>query len=104
MSKKYRDGTTNRTLSVSKEISSKEFMEKYGNVMVKFSSYYKFTFTFRGEAENGKKLVVVKVGGNSDDIYRQEVSNDSIESVNNLQPYSGSVYEDGKETEHFYCY
>lgn len=80
-----------------------EFYEKYGNELVGFSAYYKFTFTFVGELADGKRIVV-NSGGNSDDIYREEVNTDLI-TVNQASPYSGTVYtEDGQEFDSFYDY
>lgn len=64
-------------------------MNKYGDVDVKFSSYYKYTFTFTGEFDGG--VVLVEVGGDSSDIYRMEVCSDSSESVGGLDPCYGSL-------------
>jgi len=81
-----------------------EFYKKYGQVKVKFSYYYKFTFTFEGELPDGER-VVVESGGCSDDIYKFEVSSDSEETVASVFPYSGTIYDkDNKEIESFYAY
>lgn len=80
-----------------------DFIDEYGDVAVTFSSYYKFTFTFAGSLENGDKITV-DVGGNSDEIYRFEVSPDQVRSVAELDPYAGSVWHDGEEVEGFYDY
>ena len=53
-------------------ISKSTFLEKYGNVEVVFSNYYKYTFTFSGKFEGNR--FVVSVGGTSSDIYRYSVS------------------------------
>lgn len=74
-------------------MTKQEFMDKYGNVEVKFSSYYKYTFTFTGEFDGG--VVVVDVGGDSSDIYRMEVCSGSTESVGGLDPYSGYFAKSG---------
>ena len=81
-------------------MTKEEFFEKYGDVKVTFSSYNKFTFTFSKVLSDGKKIVV-EVGGNSDDIYRMEVSSGVEEFVRDLEPYSGSVYDGYKEVESF---
>lgn len=73
-------------------MTREEFYEKYKNVEFKFSSYYKYTFHFVGEYEG--KCVTVGVGGNSDEIYRFEVSSDCTESIGSLQPYEGVCGED----------
>lgn len=80
-----------------------EFYEKYGDVMVKFSSYYKYTFTYVAELPDGKRLTC-GYGGNHDEIYRHEVTADGHDMIKHLQPYSGSVYENGVEIEGFYDY
>lgn len=73
-------------------MTREEFYEKYRNVEFKFSSYYKYTFNFVGEYEG--KSVMVGVGGNSDEIYKFEVSSDCSESLESLQPYEGICGED----------
>lgn len=57
-------------------LSKEEAIEKYGKVPLLFSSYYKYSFVFRGKAEDGAQIYV-SVGGNGDDIYRFDVSRDS---------------------------
>ncbi|QGT54414.1 hypothetical protein b3_0170 [Synechococcus phage B3] len=81
-----------------------EFYEKYGQVKVKFSSYYKYTFTFEGTLDAGGRIVV-ESGGCSDDIYKFEVVSDSEETVASVFPYAGTIYgKDNKEIESFYDY
>ncbi len=67
-----------------------EFYSKYGDVIVTFSYYYKYVFHYCGELPNGKVLTC-SCGGNASDIYRHEVSRDSRETVNSLQPDAGSI-------------
>ena len=80
-----------------------EFYEKYGDVEVTFSSYYKFSFKYSASLPNGQRLVV-GYGGNSDEIYRHEVSAGSNETVSRLGPYMGYVYAGSEEIEGFYDY
>lgn len=80
-----------------------EFYEKYGNVVVRFKSYYKYTFNFEGKLPDGSTLTC-SYGGNSDEIYRYEVSVDGEETVMSLSPYAGYVYKDGVKVESFYDY
>lgn len=84
-------------------MTRQEFYEKYGSVKLKFSHYYKYTFTYAADLPDGKRLTC-GYGGNSDDIYRHEVSVDGEETVSSLQPHEGGVYENGKEVEGFYDY
>lgn len=85
-------------------MTREEFYEKYGDVKVKFSSYYKYTFTYTGNLPDGGRISV-NWGGNSDDIYRFDVDADSEETISILYPYAGTVYDkDGKVIDEFYDY
>lgn len=84
-------------------MTRQEFYDKYGSVKVKFSSYYKYTFTYAATLPDGKRLTC-GYGGNRDDIYRYKVDADSEETVRSLQPYEGAVYQDCNEVEGFYDY
>ena len=89
------------------ELTREEFYEKYGKCVVKFSDYYKYTFTYIGifTLENGDEVrVVVNYGGNSDQIYKHSVFNNDSKVLEVLQPYSGEVYKDGKVVDSFYDY
>ena len=79
-----------------------EFFDKYGNVMVKFLYYYKYTFHFEGMLEDGSEILV-RVGGISDEIYRFEVIANREVSVEDLYPFNGEVIKDGKKVEEFYA-
>lgn len=58
-------------------MSYEEFIEKYGDIEVTFSSYYKYYFRYSAVVEDGNELIV-EIGGDADDIYRMTVgSNDS---------------------------
>ena len=85
------------------EMTREEFYAKYGDVKVKFSRYYKYTFTYEGMLKNGD-AIVVGYGGNSSDIYRHEVAEGHEETLSLLYPHEGAVYRDGKEIESFYDY
>jgi len=84
-------------------MTREEFYEKYGDVEVKFDSYYKYTFSYRGITPDGN-VITCEYGGNIDDIYRHDVSRDGVETVRNLYPYAGNVYVNGNgiEIESFY--
>lgn len=82
------------------EISYDAFLQKYGDVPVVFSSYYKYSFAYVGTL--GNKTIKVYVGGNSSDIYKYEVKSGDEKTISELDPYSGYVYEDGKEIESTY--
>ena len=80
-----------------------EFIEAFGEIEVTFSHYYKYTFSYTADLPDGSKLSV-SLGGNADDIYREEVSNNHKSSVSALSPYTGSVYKDEVEVCSFYDY
>jgi hypothetical protein len=75
------------------KLNEKEFLEVYGEAKVVFTSYYKYSFSFRGEF-NGKSIYV-SVGGNADDIYRFDVSAGKEVAVKEL----GMSYAEVKEGE-----
>ncbi len=85
-------------------MTRKEFYEKYGDVKVKFKSYYKYTFTYTAQLPNGNQLICT-YGDNAGDIYRHNVTADGEVSINTLYPYAGYVHdENGNELEEFYGY
>ena len=85
------------------KLSKQEFYAKYGNVVVCFSSYYKYTFTYEAVLPDGKRLTC-GYGGNADEIYRHEAASGGEELLSSLQPYEGAVYQEGAEVESFYDY
>ena len=85
------------------QMTRAEFYDKYGDVEVMFSSYYKYTFTYAATLPDGK-LLTVGYGGNSDKIYRHEVVSGCVKNVSQLQPYTGAVYEGAEKVESFYDY
>ena len=83
------------------EMNYDEFLEKYGDVEVTFSSYYKYSFRYAAVLKNGNRIIV-SVGGNSDDIYKLEVYNDDCHTIGWLQPTYGHVTDtDGVLIEEF---
>ena len=84
-------------------MTKQEFIDKYGDYVVKFDSYYKYSFSFKAPLSEDMTLHV-SIGGNADDIYREEISVDSLVTVKELDPFSGTVFKHGKEVESFYDY
>lgn len=83
------------------KISKKEFLEKFGDVEVKFSHYYKFEFTY--SADLGERIrLVVAIGGSAEDIYREEVGNNEVRTVSQLDPFYGIYFVNGEERIRFY--
>ena len=77
-------------------MNKEQILEKYGNVKLKFNSYWKYTFTFVGVAADGAK-VSTSIGGDSGDIYRMEVSDDCEETLIGLDAECATVTIDGKQ-------
>jgi hypothetical protein len=50
-----------------------QFMEMYGDTLMSFVSYYKYTFHFIGITADDK-TISASYGGSSEDIYRYDVS------------------------------
>lgn len=62
-----------------------EFENKYQDVLLTFSGYYKYQFNFSGVAPDGVSIIAT-YGGNSDDIYKFEVGA-------NEERVLGSIYD-----------
>lgn len=69
--KKYMD---NKKMTLEKAIEIYEYLN--GSLPVKFSSYYKYSFCYKGE--NNDFEIVVHYGGSADDIYRYSVDNELV--------------------------
>ena len=77
-------------------MNKEQILEKYGNEKVKFSSYYKYTFNFRGVAADGTEIHA-GLGGSSDDIYKLDVTADKEETLNGLWADFVTLTKDGKD-------
>jgi hypothetical protein len=81
------------------KLTEQEVTELYGNVRLKFKSYYKYSFTFGAVASDGA-LITARYGGNSDGIYRYELDAE-IEVVLGEDFKSNwhgvSIYREGEE-------
>ena len=83
------------------EMTKQEFIDMYRDDIVKFHTYYKYTFTYRGVLENGD-VITVSVGGGADEIYRFAVDNNDEATVLMLDPFHGEVTRDGAMVASFY--
>ena len=70
----------------------REIIEKYGNVKVKFSKYYKYSFSFITTIPEG--VLHLTVGNCADDIYKLDVKADKEYTVKELEP--NRVYLNGE--------
>lgn len=55
-------------------------ISKYGNIPLRFSSYYKFSFAFKWEDDN--VIVSASYWWDSDSVYRYTVTRDWVEKLN----------------------
>ena len=74
-------------------ISKTEFNELYGDVEVKFNSYYKFTFEFRGETKTFE-TISISFGGGADDIYKESIEAGETVKVKDIDGRYATVYTD----------
>ncbi len=54
-------------------MTEEEVYKKFQNKLLRFCKYYKYTFTFVSDTEDGYRMEC-KFGGTSEDIYRYSVS------------------------------
>lgn len=82
-----------------------EYEATYGAVPLRFSSYYKYSFTFSGTAPDGAEISA-SYGGNSGDIYRHAVDRDSTSpaSITAGSWFSVTVTKNGAEVFSHYDY
>ena len=81
--------------------TKKQVIEKFGNIELKFSRYYKCSFTFTYEDKNVK--ITGFFGTSPDDVYRYEVTADTsilVKDHENKLHYL-LIMEDDKEV---FCY
>lgn len=71
-----------------------EILEKFGETEMKFTSYYKYSFAFAGETENGER-VSATVGGDSDDIYKRSIDTNKVK-LKDLYPSFIAVRKDNE--------
>ena len=69
-----------------------QFMEIYGDTLMSFMSYYKYTFTFTGKTDDGK-TINASYGGEADGIYRYNVSAIPV-PLRQIEPITATVCDD----------
>jgi hypothetical protein len=82
-------------------MTKKEFLDKYGNEVVSFSYYTKFTFIYSHVLADGS-ILTVNIGGSSESIYNTTILSDHSATVSELDPYAGDVLRDGRTVDAFY--
>lgn len=74
------------------KLTAEQFYEKYGDVRVKFHSYYNYTFTFTGITHEGNSLIC-RCGGEPNSIYGFEIIANREEYTAFLEPDRATVYD-----------
>jgi len=85
------------------KLTREDILKKYGDTAMKFSRYYKYSFTYKGIAKDGN-IVVCSEGGDSNDIYRLEVIADEEQSLTHIDPSYCVIYSPKMKELHHYCY
>lgn len=85
------------------KITIDEVVKRYKDTELKFSSYYKFSFTFIGVAEDGVKIVAT-IGGDSSNIYREEIFNNETRKLGDIVSDWSYVCLNDKNDEEIFCY
>jgi hypothetical protein len=67
-------------------------LARYGDVLVQFCSYYKYSFTFVGDLPDGRRLMVC-VGSCAEDIYRMSVGTEPLKVSQLGEPELAMIYE-----------
>ena len=80
-------------------MTKEEALEKYGNVPLRFSGYYKYSFNFVGTASDGAEIFA-SLGGNADDIYRLNIKEGDEFCLNKSDFYYIRITLNNKEIFH----
>jgi hypothetical protein len=79
-----------------------EFVDKYGHVQVTFTDFFKHTFNYRADLDDGSVLIA-HYGGSVESLWGHEVGAGVKEALYSLAPYAAEVINSkGEEFEHFY--
>jgi len=79
-------------MSKQNKLTKEQVEELYGEVPLLFDSYYKYSFTYVGEADDGIEIVM-SYGGQSDDVYRYTVGRDTPQFL--IDGYTSLTVRDG---------
>jgi len=65
---------------MSEMLTDEDVLERYGEIDLTFTSYYKYVFSYIGSAPAGV-TIHADYGGDADDIYRHAVGNNDKQKV-----------------------
>lgn len=83
-------------------LTKEEVYNKFQDVPLVFTGYYKFTFNFSADVDDYH--IYAQVGGNAEEIYRYDVSPNSKLYLAQDQHYGLSVTQNGVEVYSEYTY
>lgn len=84
------------------DLTKQEFLTKYGHVVVQFSGYRKYEFSFEGKLDNGDNIVV-RACGSPHEVYEFETVNCEQIQISKIDfLHSGDVYHGHVPIESFY--
>jgi hypothetical protein len=67
-------------------LTKEQVIEKYGDIELPFSRYYKYSFSYATTLDDGT-VIYGSYGGCSDDIYRHQVLKDDVIIVKYFEDY-----------------
>ena len=79
-------------------MTEEQAVKEYGDVLLVFSEYYKYSFSFNGVASDGAEIYV-SIGGDSDDIYKTTVVNNETHKFFEIVEFCSyaTIRKDGLE-------
>lgn len=78
------------------KLTKEEVLAAYGDVPLTFSHYYKYQFTFSGEAPDGVTIYATFGDGSSDGIYKTSIKSTTTMTLNEDEPDIFGAHRDGK--------
>lgn len=73
----------------------KEIKSNYGDIKLRFHYYYKYKFQFSAIAPDGKLIVMIIGDGHPDDIYRTEITKETIKTLNKSEYDGVQIFNGG---------
>ena len=82
-------------------MTAEQVIEKFEDKLLKFSHYYKYTFSFVGYTDDGYKITC-HYGGSADDIYRYNVGATDELRFHHLSEWNTVTVVNGKNERVFH--
>ena len=85
------------------EITKNDLLNKYGEVKLVFSHYYKYVFTFQSTLPDGRQIKAL-AGGMTDNIYKFEVLSGESYTLDEINPKECRILDGADTVELFQQY